>query len=123
MTATSSQIDRWPDDAGHAADHAALADGDAAREAHARGHRRVRADVAVVSDLDLVIELHALFEHGVADGAAVDGGVAADLHIRPEDHAAHLRDREPATRVVREPKPSAPITAPGWSTARAPTCT
>src|SRR5262245_3947953 len=64
---------KMADEPGHAADLAALADGDAAREADAGGHGGVRTDAAVVADLDLVIEPHALFEHGVGDGPTVDG--------------------------------------------------
>src|SRR6185295_4463730 len=79
------------DEAGHAADLAALADRDATREADAGGHGGGRPDAAVVADLDLVIELHALFEHRVVDGAAVDGRVRADLAIGPDDDAADLR--------------------------------
>src|SRR5687768_2599914 len=46
------------DDTGAAADHAALADHDAAGDADACRHRGVRADVAVVADLNLIVELH-----------------------------------------------------------------
>src|SRR5215469_18525392 len=58
-----------------AADHAAPADGGAAGYSHAGGNRGVRADAHVVADHDEVVELHALLDHGVLDGAAIDGGV------------------------------------------------
>ena len=66
----------------------------------ARDHG-VRADHAVVADLDLVVELHAVLDHGVVERAAVDGGVGADLDVVADAHRAHLRDLHPAARVGR----------------------
>ena len=57
----------------------------------AAGHGGVRADVHVVSDLDLVVELDAVADHRVLDRAAIDGGVRADLDIIADAHAADLR--------------------------------
>src|SRR5213082_2176971 len=51
-------------EAGAAADHAALADRGAAGHADAGGERTVGADVHVVPDLDEVVELHTLLDHG-----------------------------------------------------------
>jgi hypothetical protein len=51
----------------------------------------VAPDLAVVRDLDQIVDLGALPDHGVAHEAAVDGRVGADLHIVLDDHARHLR--------------------------------
>ncbi len=48
--------------------------------------RSVRADAHVVADHDEVVELDALLDHGVVDGAAVDGGVGADLDVGADAH-------------------------------------
>ena len=45
----------------------------------------------VVADLDEIVDLGALADHGVADGAAVDGRVGADLDIILDDDPADLR--------------------------------
>src|SRR6202165_5350403 len=78
-----------------AADHAALADRGAAGHADAGGAGTMSADAHVVSDLDEVVELHTLLDHGVVDGAAIDGGVGADFNIRSNAHPAQLRNLEP----------------------------
>src|SRR6185295_15172025 len=95
------------DEADHAANLAAFADDDAAREADAGGHGGVRPDAAVVPDLDLVIELHALLEHGVGDGPAVDGRVRADLAVGADDDTPDLRHFEPAFPFAHVAEPIA----------------
>src|SRR5262249_26071729 len=89
-------------EAAGAADHATLADGGAAGDAGAGGERTVCADTYVVTDHDEVVELAALLDHGALDGAAVDGGVGADLDIRPHLHRAELRNLEPGAPLGRE---------------------
>ncbi len=86
----------------------------------------VCADTYVVPDLDLAVELHALFDPRIFDGTPIDGGVGADLHIIANPHAPNLWDFQPAVRpdarakaYAANPKPSAPITS-GCTTTRAP---
>ena len=43
------------------------------------------------TDLDQVVDLGALADHGVADGPAIDRRPGADLHLVLHDDAAHLR--------------------------------
>ena len=99
---TSSAMLMWPAIPHCAADHAALADGGAAGDPGAAGDDRVRADAHVVADLHEVVELDALLDHGVLDGAAIDGGVGADLHIRAHAHGAHLGHLDPRAALGRE---------------------
>src|SRR6185437_3940002 len=79
----------------HSRDHAAGPDGGAAGYPGARGDRGVRTDTHVVSDLDLVVQLHSLIQHRVLDGAAIDGRIGADLHVRAHSHGADLRHLDP----------------------------
>src|SRR5262245_25983246 len=89
------------DDLDMAVDHRGAADGDvradvgAAGDADAAGNRGMRADAHVVPDLDLVVELHALLDHGVVERAAVDGRVGADLDVIADAHAPDLRNFYP----------------------------
>src|SRR5690606_9566561 len=90
-----------PDDAYRAADHAAAADPGAARDRRTACNRRVRTDPHVVRDLDLVVQLHAVFDDGVIQRAAIDRGVGTDLDIIAYAHGAELRHLEPALAVAR----------------------
>src|SRR5262249_24011271 len=85
-------------------DHAARADAGAAGDPGAGGDRAVRADVNIVADLDLIIELDALVDHGVIDGAAIDGGIGANLDIIADHDRADLRHLEPARALASESK-------------------
>jgi hypothetical protein len=49
------------------------------------------SDHHVVPDLHEIINFRALPDHGIPQGASVDGGVGADLHPVLDDHAADLR--------------------------------
>ena len=66
--------------------------------------RRMGADVNVVSDLNQVVELDALFNHGVRQGAAVYAGVGTDLDIVANTHAAQLLDFFPTSLMRRKAK-------------------
>src|SRR5262245_36240670 len=85
-----------------AVDHRRAADGDvppdirAAPAADAAGDGAVRADAHVVADLNLVVELDALLDHGVVERAAVDRGIGADLDVVADAHRADLRNLHPA---------------------------
>src|SRR5262245_43315547 len=49
------------------------------------------SDHHVVPDLHEIINFRALPDHGVAQGATVDGGIGADFDAILDDHAADLR--------------------------------
>src|SRR5215470_13329204 len=62
----------------------------------------MRADPAVVTDLHLVVDLHALFDHRVADRAPVDRGACADLDVVTDHYGAGLRNLDPLAPERRE---------------------
>ena len=74
----------------------------------------------VVRNLDLVVELDAVFDDRVFQRAAVDGGIGADFDIVADQHAANLRNFFPAPSFGAKPKPSAPMTQPECRMARSP---
>ena len=55
-------------------------------------------------DLDLVVELDAVLDDRVVDGAAIDRRVRADLDVVADQHAADLRHLEPRAVRGREPE-------------------
>src|ERR1700740_2094652 len=84
------------------ADHHVAPDLGRAGDAHAGRHHGVRADVAVVADLDLVVQLDAVLQHRVLERAAVDAGVGADVDVVADAHAAQLLDALPAALRRRD---------------------
>src|SRR5712671_5450858 len=88
------------EDHGRRADRAVPPDVGAARHRDAARDRGMGADADVVADLDLVVELDAVLDHGVVDGAAVDGRVRADLDVVADHDAADLRDLDPALALA-----------------------
>src|SRR5262245_50817126 len=77
---------RKPDLSGQ--DDAILND-DAAGDAALRYDDAVAADPHIVSDLHQVVDLGAFANHGVAIGAAIDGGPGANLNIVLNDNPAY----------------------------------
>ena len=65
-------------------------DHDAAREAGLRGDHYVFADLAVVADVDQVVNLRAPADARDFQSAPVDGGVGADLHMVFDFQASDL---------------------------------
>src|SRR5262245_41847995 len=70
----------------------AILNDDTAGDAALRDDDAVAADPHIVADLHQVVDLGAFADHGVAIGAAIDGGPGADLHIVLNDDPAHLQD-------------------------------
>jgi len=64
----------------------------------------MRADANVVADLDLIVELYAFLDDGVADCAAIDRRVGADFDISAHLHPAQLRDFDPCAALGRKAK-------------------
>src|SRR5258708_13434094 len=89
------------EDACRASDRAVPADARAARNGRTAGHRRMRADAYVMADLDLVVQLDPVLDHGVVERAAVDRGVGADLHVVTYECPTRFRNLDPASRIAR----------------------
>src|SRR5882672_734986 len=85
-----------------AADGAVPADAGAPRDPREGGDGGMRPDAHVVRDLDLVVELDAVLDHGVVQRAPVDGGVRADFDVVADDDASGLRDLDPAPALGRD---------------------
>src|SRR5690606_29804004 len=66
----------------------------------ATGHGRVVADLHVVRDHDLVIQLDAITNQRIRQGTPVDGGIGPDLDIITDGHATNLCDLLPDTLLV-----------------------
>src|SRR5690606_38399674 len=80
-----------------AAHRAVGTNGGAAGHAGATRHGHVRAHMNVVPNLDLVVELHPIFNDGVAQGPAIDAGVGTDFHIVTDANGAQLFNFFPTT--------------------------
>ena len=62
------------------------------------------ADTHVVPDLDLVVELDAIFNDGVLDRTAVNRGVCADLNVIAQAHPTDLWHLDPAPFIAGKPE-------------------
>ena len=79
-------------DADLPADEDALADHDRAREASLCGDDRPLADLAVVTDVDLRVELCPAPDDRRTDGPRGDRAKRTDVHVVLDDDATELRD-------------------------------
>src|SRR3954454_4815393 len=80
-----------PDDADLAAEHDEILERGRARDADLRHDHAMAPDDDVMTDLDEVIDLRPLPDHGVAARAAVDRRIGADLDVVLDDDAPDLR--------------------------------
>ena len=67
-------------------------------------HHAMTADLAIVPDLDKIIDFGALADHGIADRAAVDRRVRDDLDVVLDDDPADLRNFSIAGRAAQKAK-------------------
>jgi hypothetical protein len=72
------------------ADHDMMTKRTRAGNSGLRGDHRMHANLHVVSYVDEVIELHAFRDARVAQRAAIDSGVCANLHVIADLHDAYL---------------------------------
>ena len=84
------------------------------------GDYAIAADADVMGDLHEIVDLGALADDRIGHGAAIDGGVGADLDIVLDDDPADLRHRGGPLAPPTKPKPSWPILAPPWMMTRLP---
>src|SRR5690606_2078282 len=89
-------------DHGGAADSAILADHGAAGHTDAGGHRGICADVTVMGDLNLIVQLDTVLDHGIGKRATVYRGVRADLDVVADAYPAHLGNLDPDSVLVGE---------------------
>ena len=99
-------------DHGGASDRTVLSEYGTAGNADTSGHRRIFANMAVVADLDLIVQFDAILDNRIRQCPSVDSGIGADLDIVSDNDASRLGNLEP--------NPSQPITAPGRNTPRSP---
>ena len=71
---------------------------------NAAGHRRVITNGDVVSDLNLIIEFHAIADDGIVKRAAINRGIRANFHIVADDDTTDLRNLDPAFRILGKAK-------------------
>ena len=57
-----------------------------------------------MSNLNLIIELHAIFNDGVLDGSAIDGRTRPHFYVVTNTHTTNLRDLDPNTGLVGNAK-------------------
>src|SRR5665213_483242 len=67
-----------------------IADRTTSRDTHLGDQHHMAADLNIVADLNQVIDLGAFADHGIAQGAAVDGGGGADLDVILDNHPPEL---------------------------------
>ena len=80
---------QMPRDADTTADATARAEVRTAREPRTASDRRMRANRAVVPHLHEVVDLHALGDHRVVDGPAIDGGVGTYVVTLRQGRVTH----------------------------------
>ena len=69
-------------------------------QARLRGNHGVRANLAVVADVDQIVQLHAFSDARIIERAAVDRGVCADFDVVANFHNSGLR-KFPVFSVTR----------------------
>ena len=94
-----------PDHADTAGDHAILANLGTARDTDAPRHRGVVADLHVVRDHDLVIQLDPVTDYRIGQRATINGGIGANFDIITDLHPTNLRDLQPDTLLTGKTEP------------------
>ena len=89
-------------DADLAADHDAVPDDSAARDAHLAANNAMSPKPDIVRNVHEIIENSAGSDHGIAGRAAVDGAVRANLDIVLDNDAAKLRNAQSPIRRGHE---------------------
>src|ERR1700716_504727 len=84
------------------ADGAILSYPGTAGHADAGRHRGMCTDMAVVGNLDLIVEFHPVFDDRIGQRTAVNGGVGANFDIVADYHSAGLRDLDPCSIFIGE---------------------
>src|SRR5258708_27227561 len=85
-----------------AAHLAPFADFRGAAKSNLRSEARVLSDLAVVTDMNLVVELDPAMQNRRTHRRAIDSRVGADFHVIFNHHGADLRDFEQAAFMLAE---------------------
>src|SRR5690606_25490982 len=80
---------------------AALANDGGTRHPHTGGHGGVVTHLAVMADHDLVIQFHAIAQHGILQRTAVYRGIGSDLDIIANEYATQLGNLGPTALAAR----------------------
>src|SRR5436309_2644827 len=81
-----------------------FADLDRTRQPRLSGHSRAIPNLAVMTDLDQIIELHATPDNSCPHGRSVDGSVRANFNVILNDHVADLGDSDQFAAVLDKTK-------------------
>src|SRR5207237_8559676 len=81
-----------------------ISDLDNSRNSGLRQDETIPADRAIVPDLNQIIDLRPLPDHGIADGAAIDRRIGADLDGVLYDDASGLRNLDGPCLVGQKSK-------------------
>ena len=95
-------------DAGGAGNSAVGADIGGTGDARAAGYRGVRTDMYIVRNMNLVIQLDTIFDHGIANRAAIDRAAAAPAPPPFSGHESEDRGKLPETARGRRWRPRHP---------------
>ena len=69
-------------------------------DAHHRGHGAVVTNAHVMGNLNQVIQLNAIADHGVIQGTAINRGIGPDFNVVSQHHLADLGNSVPDTPLV-----------------------
>src|SRR5207244_496088 len=83
-----------------ARDDAALSNTSSARKPRESGDDCVFADIAVVTDLNQIVEFHAAAQHRIAEAAAINRAVSPDLTVILDANSTELQQFHLTPRLV-----------------------
>jgi hypothetical protein len=87
------------------ADNAMRADSGTAGNSDTTGYRRMSTDAHIVSNLNLIIQFHAIFYHGIDHHTSIDRRVSSNLYIVADHDPSQMRHFEPAVVIECAAKP------------------
>lgn len=79
-----------------AADDTVTAKGNGTGDDAVTGNNRVCTNMYIVADLNQIIELHTIFQHGIADCTAINRGIGTNIDIVTDSYPAELGNGFPA---------------------------
>src|SRR5450830_1996434 len=89
-------------DHGCAANRTIFADTGTAGDTGTGGNSCMRTNMAIVGNLNLIIQLDPVFQHSIGQGTTIYRGVGTNFNVIADDHATDLRNLDPFTTVIGE---------------------